>query len=136
MPKVLNKRRDVIPKGAVYVGRPSKWGNPWLLGVDGTREQVITMFILGLFDPTSILHLLLDDLHEIRGKDLVCYCAPKPCHADVLLKLANLNLEKPKKQSIEKKPGKGKRELFPPGVARMTDTANAIRAFSKSRRKV
>lgn len=88
MPKVLNKRTDIIPPGAVYVGRPSNWGNPFLIGKDGNREEVIAKFrtwILNDFYGRT----LFNHLEELRGKDLVCWCAPLPCHADVLLELAN-----------------------------------------------
>ena len=91
MPKALNKRIDNIPPDAIYVGRPSKWGNPYAIGRDGTREEVIARYRTWLgtmiydFD---ILHRRLN-IEELRGKDLVCWCSPLPCHADVLLELAN-----------------------------------------------
>ncbi len=93
MPKVLSKRL-VIPPDAVYVGRPSKWGNPYkitdpLLPPNLTKEQkhrLVTdeyrRYILNKPE-------LLADLHELKGKDLICWCAPLPCHADVLMDLAN-----------------------------------------------
>lgn len=88
MPKVLNAR-DVdarnAPKTAVYVGRPSKWGNPFHIGPHGTREQVIERYRSWIkFHPT-----LMKELDELKGRDLMCYCAPEACHADVLLELAN-----------------------------------------------
>jgi len=85
MPRILNKYKDAIPEGAVYIGRPSIWGNPFIIGKDGTREEVIAKYrrhILG--NPGLLSHL-----YEIRGKDLICFCAPQPCHGDVLLELAN-----------------------------------------------
>lgn len=81
-PRVLNKRTDAIPKGAVYVGRPTKWGNPYVIGKDGGRERVIARYRMWL----EVTRL---DPSELRGKDLVCWCAPESCHADVLLELAN-----------------------------------------------
>jgi Domain of unknown function (DUF4326) len=83
MPQVLNKHRvkyEDAPK-AVYVGRGSPWGNPFKIGRDGTRAEVIARFereILPEFDVSML-----------RGKDLLCWCAPLPCHADLLLKKAN-----------------------------------------------
>lgn len=44
MPRVLNKRRDAIFPAAVYVGRPSKWGTPIVIGGDGTREETIARY--------------------------------------------------------------------------------------------
>jgi len=90
MPRVLNYKRDELLPGAVYIGRPiaglprSKWGNPYKIGRDGTREEVIAKFDRHLYDSG-----LISQIHELRGRDLVCWCAPDPCHGDVLLRLAN-----------------------------------------------
>ena len=81
MPKVLNKHKDGIPEGAVYVGRGSLWGNPYKLSSVWTRDMVCDAF------EQFILPKL--DLTPLRGKDLVCFCAPKRCHADALLRAAN-----------------------------------------------
>ena len=67
----------------VFIGRPSKWGNPFAVGRDGTREQVIRMYEVHLRHNPR----LLADLPELVGKVLGCYCAPLPCHGEVLLKL-------------------------------------------------
>lgn len=83
-PRVLNKRTDAIPPDAVYVGRPSMWGNPFRIGVDGTREQVLEWY-KEWFHESNLIPAML------RGKDLVCWCAPEPCHADYLLEMANSN---------------------------------------------
>lgn len=85
MPAVFNKWRDRVPADAVYVGRPTIWGNPYVIGRDGDRDEVIRKY------REYVTHRpdLLARLPELRGKDLVCWCAPKPCHADILLELAN-----------------------------------------------
>jgi len=98
MPKVLNKRTDTIPSEAVYVGRPSKWGNPYQIGISGTRGEVIQMYREDLEDALASNPHFLDTL---KGKDLVCWCHtwdgqgdnPLYCHADVLLELANREVE-------------------------------------------
>jgi len=84
---ILNARwRGSTPqKGQVYVGRPSKWGNPFTIGRDGTRAQVIERYRQWIASQPK----LLADLHELRGKDLICWCTPLPCHADVLAELAS-----------------------------------------------
>ena len=86
MARVLNKRTDKIPDGAVYVGRPSKWGNPFRIGKDGTREECIAKYRAYILRRIQQGEL---DPEELRGADLVGWCAPLPCHADVLLELAN-----------------------------------------------
>ncbi len=88
MPRVWNKRDQSVPADAVYVGRPTKWGNPFVLGKDGTREEVIRKYKAWLVSAAAP-ELLNEIVSELRGKDLVCWCAPLLCHADVLLKLAN-----------------------------------------------
>ena len=80
--RVWNKREKGIPANAIYVGRPSKWGNRYVIGRDGTRDEVIKKYEQWLAKSGL-------DVTELRGKDLVCWCKPKACHADVLMKLAN-----------------------------------------------
>ena len=89
MAKVLNKKHGGVPSRAVYIGRPSKWGNPFVIGRDGTRAQVIAKYRAWLLRNDA----LMAALPELRGKDLVCWCAPSPCHGDVLLELANAQQE-------------------------------------------
>jgi len=83
--KILNKRRDPIPEGAVYVGRPSPFGNPFVIGKDGTREEVVGKYRrrfeeLTQTDPEFVLEL--EKLRSATG--LVCWCAPLGCHASVI----------------------------------------------------
>ncbi len=89
MPKVWNKRDKNVPKDAIYVGRPSEWGNPYMIGKDGTREDVVRKYRERIenYGPNSF-HAIRK---QLAGKDLVCWCAPNPCHADVLLEIANAN---------------------------------------------
>lgn len=83
--KVLNKRNDPIPKGTVFVGRPSKWGNPFKISRDGNRIEVIRKYKEWLLGNEE----LMEQLGELRGKDLYCFCSPLPCHADILLEKSN-----------------------------------------------
>ena len=86
MPKVWNQKEDlVMPVGTIYVGRPTKWGNPFVIGKDGNREQVLHKY------RGWVQAQIRDGLNirELKGKDLSCWCAPLPCHADILLELAN-----------------------------------------------
>ena len=86
-PRVLNARvvgRNM--KGAVYVGRPSKFGNPFRIGPDGDRESVIKKYAAWI---TGQPDLVAAAKRELRGRSLICWCAPEGCHADVLLRIAN-----------------------------------------------
>jgi len=89
MCKVLNKHVDGIPAGAEYIGRGSKWGNRFIIGRDGDRATVIAKHERWLADQ----HDLLRALDELRGRDLVCFCAPRPCHGDLLRRLGNATRE-------------------------------------------
>ena len=85
MCRVLNKREAGVPAGAVYIGRGSKWGNPFRIGPDGDRTAVIVKHERWLADQDHLLRAL----DELRGRDLVCFCAPLACHGDLLRRLAN-----------------------------------------------
>jgi hypothetical protein len=87
-----------MPAGAIYVGRYGPWGNPFPVGVHlmvvSSRHSVLVpdletslalyrAWVTGPFVPDGFLT-------PLRGHDLVCWCPlDRPCHADVLLELAN-----------------------------------------------
>jgi hypothetical protein len=93
-----------LPENAVNVARPGPWGNPFVVGKDGDRARCVELFELALagYLCVSTSHATIDaqralfrhvhkHLGQLRGKDLACWCRldGKPCHADVLLRLAN-----------------------------------------------
>lgn len=67
----------------VFIGRPSKWGNPFKINTDGDRLEVIRKYEKYIRNNKK----LLEDLQELEGKILGCYCKPRKCHGDVLVKL-------------------------------------------------
>ena len=88
-PRVYSRRigAPTPPPGAVYVGRPTIYGNPFPIGPDG-REACVARYAQWLREPQQA-GLRDRAIDELRGRDLVCWCAPQACHADVLLDLAN-----------------------------------------------
>ena len=87
MPTVLNARSvGRYRAGAAYVGRPSKFGNPFSIGRDGDRNLVLEKYAVWLVAQHDLLQAARD---ELRGKDLICWCSPCKCHADILLRIAN-----------------------------------------------
>lgn len=68
----------------VRIDRATKWGNPYVIGTDGTREDVIRKYADWL--PTQ--PHLMKSLPELQGRVLGCWCAPQACHGDVLATLA------------------------------------------------
>ncbi len=81
--RVVHCKRD---RYDIYIGRPSKWGNPFRVGVHGNRDQVIEKYKAWLHTQPR----LLAALPELRGKVLGCWCKPLACHGDVLAALADL----------------------------------------------
>jgi hypothetical protein len=64
---------------------PSDWANPFVIGENGTRSEVIALYERWLSGQPA----LLARLPELRGLVLVCWCAPERCHGDVLARLAD-----------------------------------------------
>lgn len=88
MPRVVHVR-DRVP-GAVFIGRPGPFGNPFLIGRHGTRAEVINLYRQYVHRFTPAAESLRYKIYrELKGKDLACFCAPLPCHGDVLLEIAN-----------------------------------------------
>jgi hypothetical protein len=105
-----------MPKDAVYVGRPTDWGNPWSVGdgyvasvepacdpsrnngqVIGKAEVVVSAFVesveqaVALYEGAWLTANMREHARaELAGKDLACWCPlDQACHADVLLEIAN-----------------------------------------------
>lgn len=105
MPKRIQRKRTAgwrMPEGAVYVGRPGKFGNPYKKSetscIDGSVfnfECALWIIVMGggrkiPSDRYEHMKRIVDSLEELRGKDLACWCRlDEPCHADVLLEMAN-----------------------------------------------
>jgi len=100
-PKRIQRKRTKgwkMPPNTVYVGRPSVFGNPFEVEKRLTAEQAVKKFeamMNGDFDGCSKRlrehkENIMANLHKLRGKNLACWCKEsEPCHADVLLKIAN-----------------------------------------------
>lgn len=120
MPERIQRRRDrpgSMPPGTIYVGRPTKWGNPFVAGSEAsrrlpfagvietipipTRAHAVALYRDWILNPHSVYitgrrPLRAAATAELRGHDLACWCPlvdengqRVPCHADVLLELAN-----------------------------------------------
>lgn len=74
------------PENTMRVDRASSWGNPFVMGIDGDRDEVCNKFEVYA---KHRLKMQPDWLLALRGKDLACWCAPLRCHAETLLKMAN-----------------------------------------------
>lgn len=80
----------------VYIGRgrdprsgePGRWGNPFRIGRDGDREEVIARYAGWLREEVDAGRISLEELAALDGKTLGCWCAPRPCHGEVLVRAA------------------------------------------------
>ena len=70
----------------VYIGRPSDWGNPFVIGKDGDRTEVIRKYRQWIMRQPD---LLARARRELRGQRIACWCAPEACHGDVLAEIAD-----------------------------------------------
>lgn len=82
MSRVVHCKREPYD---VYIGRPSKWGNPFSIGKDGTREQVIEKYENWIKSQPELIKALPD----LKDKILGCWCSPQACHGDVLERISN-----------------------------------------------
>jgi hypothetical protein len=89
IPRVVHCKKEEFD---VYVGRGSKWGNPYshkegtlAEHVVGSRSEAIQKFEDYLLSNEE----LMESLSELKGKTLGCWCKPKSCHGDILLRYAN-----------------------------------------------
>ncbi len=90
-PKVFNKHHVLNqPNNAVYIGRGSKWGNPFIINQHGNRAEVIAKYRAYLNEHQELISAAKE---ELVGKNLICFCAPLACHGDILLEIANPGIE-------------------------------------------
>lgn len=96
-PRRIQRKRTKgwrMPEGAVYVGRPTKWGNPYRVGPETRAAFAVSAAQRAVNQYRLLVSQMVErgrlDLEELRGKHLACWCPlDQPCHADVLLELAN-----------------------------------------------
>ena len=103
VPRVVHCKRE---KFDVYIGRPSKWGNPYVVGKwvrvtpSSLPKEIIdakTAVALFWHDAMNSEEFQANVVAELHGKNLACWCSlDQPCHADVLLEIANWPAETPR----------------------------------------
>lgn len=87
MSRVVHLKRERFD---VRIDRATPWGNPFILGVDGDRDEVIAKFrewATTSTDPRAVW--IRAHVHELRGKTLGCWCHPEDCHGWVLVEMAD-----------------------------------------------
>ena len=91
MARIVNLKHepDAVARGAVRVDRRTRFGNPFVIGRDGTREQVVERYRADLWRRIRTGEVSLAELAALAHKPLACWCWPRrPCHAEVLARAA------------------------------------------------
>jgi len=80
----IGRRGIVFIDNIRFPKKDSKWANPFRIGKNGTREDVLKKYEIYVTSLISDKKLYIE---EIRGKTLGCWCHPEPCHGDILIKI-------------------------------------------------
>lgn len=94
-------RRNSFPRGAIYIGRGSMWGNPFKIGVDGDRDTVCEKHKEYLWQQIKSGEITLSQLAALHGADLICYCAPLRCHGHTLERAAAWAYSKLEEEAVK-----------------------------------
>ena len=77
-----------VVNNTVLIDRRTRWGNPWRVGRDGSRDEVIDRYRADLWRRIRAGEVSLEELAELNGCWLACWCEPEPCHGDMLARAA------------------------------------------------
>jgi len=81
--KVINIKKG---KCDIYIGRPSIFGNPYTIGRDGDRNEVVKQYKIYFYDRIEKDKDFKESISWLKGKKIGCYCYPLPCHGDIIVK--------------------------------------------------
>ena len=73
-----------LPPDTVKVDRSTRWGNPFVIGRDGDRAEVVAQYRRWLWKAIQNQPSMGEAVRKLHGRDLCCCCAPAACHGDVL----------------------------------------------------
>lgn len=87
---VLNKHHhgNLVPPGAVNIMRGTPFGNPFVMGRDGDRGEVVRRYRVWLWGRLQADPVFAERVRALHGRDLCCCCAPAACHGDILARAA------------------------------------------------
>jgi len=87
MTKVVHCKKE---KYDIYIGRPTLWGNPFIIGKDGNRDEVVEKFEYWVRNSNNDQAIFIrNNIHNLYNKTLGCWCKPHACHGDILVKILN-----------------------------------------------
>jgi len=73
----------------VYIGRPSVFGNPFQIGKDGDRQQVVEKYKNYFYNKIHMDEIFKNQVLTLKGKRLGCFCKPHACHGDIICEYLN-----------------------------------------------
>lgn len=85
---IYHQKDKQVPPDAISIMRGTIFGNPYVMGPDGTREEVVELFRHYLFRRLQSEPVFAEQVKSLHNKTVCCCCFPKPCHGDILLKAA------------------------------------------------
>ncbi len=86
MTTIHNKYKELYD---VYIGRPTIFGNPFQMGVDGTRDEVVEKYRKYFEERIQTDDDFLQSVVTLKDRKLGCFCKPKSCHGDVICEFLN-----------------------------------------------
>lgn len=95
------KKGSKLPENTVCVTRPSRWGNPFVVGKFGTAQECVDEYVKQFLAPheNPIINEIIERnrrtvVEQLKGKNIACWCKiGDPCHGDVLLEIANQTIQ-------------------------------------------
>lgn len=98
---IKNKKTDGMQISWIYIGRPGPWGNPFVLKHESQRDEILIQYEKWLLKQIEIGSIKKEDVLNLKGETLVCWCHPKKCHGHVLKKYADLFYEEKYGKQLE-----------------------------------
>jgi len=100
----LKHEPDAVANGAVLIDRRTRWGNSFVVGRDGTRDEVIARYRIELWRQIRAGEIALADLAALESRVLACHCHPRPCHGLVLARAAAWAAAELRRRAVRDRP--------------------------------
>lgn len=136
--QLLNATTDGRPKGGIFIGRGSAVGNPYVLTHEDRRKEVVYKYRLWLLNRLFSKDLkVISFLEKIQAdSQLVCFCAPKLCHGDVIINLLNYINKFDQNLSFKERLDLCLKEIYPKTLNQTYDGVTHINIYSKASTKL
>ena len=132
--RTVNAKRWSENPDNVYIGRPSKWGNPYKISSTRSREKVVKLYERYIRSN----RVLLKDIYQLKGKKLGCWCYPQLCHGKILLKLLReyserLTMSNPQQQQQQQQTDTAMKVLLVKNISNTVTSSDVSKLFGFNR---